>query len=272
MWRSRRLSCSCSRPSYSRGVRARLQQQLHQPLWSVRGRLSSQVGADALSRGIGRLDSVFWDASPWQDCSLCLDVEQQLHCENHRQGRLSAQGKACTGQYAAASRQSAHSAYNLLLMSEGRAGLASMPPANPPWQSTAGVPLASVTHQGQAITYIAVPTGPSQINPQMQHALMKHAMASGLPGLQEQHGHTLKFEGGSEPAGQAAAHAAGHAAGQLRVWAPGSHDRAVSRCGASCAQALYVPCLQVSTSLRALCSMCRPGDILSSLLGVLSVC
>eukprot|EP00891_Asterochloris_glomerata_P009225 jgi/Astpho2/9225/Aster-07182 len=86
-----------------------------------------------------------------------------------------------------------------------------------------GVPLASVTHQGQAITYIAVPTGPSQINPQMQHALMKHAMASGLPGLQEQHGHVMKFEGGLEREGQAAAHAAGHAAANLAAAGAAAH-------------------------------------------------
>ena len=76
MWRSKRLSCSCSRPSYSRGARARPQQRLHQPLWSVRGRLSSQVRADALSKGMRPLDTSIWPASPWQDCSWCWDVEQ----------------------------------------------------------------------------------------------------------------------------------------------------------------------------------------------------
>ena len=76
MWRSRRLSCSCSRPSYSRGVRARLQQRLRQPQWSLRGRLSSQVSADTLSRGNGCLDVLIWDAIYRQDYSLCLDVEQ----------------------------------------------------------------------------------------------------------------------------------------------------------------------------------------------------
>lgn len=117
------------------------------------------------------------------------------------QAQLSMQAKAEVGHVAS-------------LMSRAGARLASSHPANETRRLTAGVPLASVTHQGQAITYIAVPTGPSQINPQMQHALMKHAMASGLPGLQEQHGHVMKFEGGLEREGQAAAHAAGHAAGQ----------------------------------------------------------
>ena len=147
------------------------------------------------------------------------------------------QGKACTGWYAAASRHVLPTSCCSRL--RAGPGLRSCPPVNKPWQSTAGVPLASVTHQGQAITYIAVPTGPSQINPQMQHALMKHAIASGLPSLQEQHGHTLKFEGGSEQAGQAAAHAAAHAAGQYHQVC--RHLKLIS------------------TSLGASCSMCRPG-------------
>ena len=154
------------------------------------------------------------------------------------QGQLSTQGKADEGSFEAVCMFCLHCAAR-----DERGGQSCFhAPANEAWHCTAGVPLASVTHQGQAITYIAVPTGPSQINPQMQHALMKHAMASGLPGLQEQHGHALKFEGGPGREGQAAAHVAGHAAGQLRVWAPGPHARAASSFGASCAQASQAPC------------------------------